>query len=174
MKKAIPKYPRILAIAPSTRGFGFAVIEGLNILVDWGVKSIIGNKSIDAIKKVKEMVIYYQPDVVVVKDTSGNSYRHFLRMRMFTKQIVRLVASQDITVISYSREQVSRALLSDDSGTKYAIATKVAATFPDELGFRLPPKRRPWMSEDYRMQIFDAVALALTVRKVVQMTNYKI
>jgi hypothetical protein len=28
------------------------------------------------------------------------------------------------------------------------------------FGFRFPPKRREWMSEDYRMGIFDAVALA--------------
>jgi len=28
---------------------------------------------------------------------------------------------------------------------------------------RLPRLRKPWMSEDYRMSIFDAVALALTI-----------
>ena len=33
--------------------------------------------------------------------------------------------------------------------------------FP-ELAPRLPRSRKPWMSEDYRMSIFDAVALALT------------
>jgi hypothetical protein len=36
--------------------------------------------------------------------------------------------------------------------------------FPEELGHRLPPKRKPWMSEDYRMGIFDAVALAFATR----------
>ena len=38
--------------------------------------------------------------------------------------------------------------------------------FPEELGSRLPPKRRPWMSEDSRMDIFDAVALALMLPAV--------
>ena len=37
MKKIQPKHFRILAIAPSTRGFGFAVLEGQDTLVDWGV-----------------------------------------------------------------------------------------------------------------------------------------
>ena len=37
----------------------------------------------------------------------------------------------------------------------------IAERFPGELGFRLPPKRRPWMSQDSRMDIFDAVALVL-------------
>ena len=45
--------------------------------------------------------------------------------------------------------------------TKHALAVLLAARFPKELQTRLPPKRRPWMSEDYRMGIFDAVALAV-------------
>jgi len=43
------------------------------------------------------------------------------------------------------------------------VAQTLAAQFPVELGKRLPPKRRPWMSEDPRMDIFDAVALAASV-----------
>jgi hypothetical protein len=37
----------------------------------------------------------------------------------------------------------------------------LAERFPEELGDRLPPKRRPWMSEDYRMGIFEVVALGV-------------
>jgi hypothetical protein len=40
----------------------------------------------------------------------------------------------------------------------------IAKRFPEELGSRLPPERKPWMSEDSRMNIFDAVALALVFR----------
>ena len=36
-----PKGTRVLAIDPSTRGFGFAVLEGLEKLVDWGVTRMI-------------------------------------------------------------------------------------------------------------------------------------
>jgi len=32
------KVIRVLAIDPSTRGFGFAVLEGPSRLIDWGVK----------------------------------------------------------------------------------------------------------------------------------------
>ena len=44
---------------------------------------------------------------------------------------------------------------------KQEIAIAIAERFP-ELAPRLPRSRKPWMSEDYRMSIFDAVALALT------------
>ena len=47
------------------------------------------------------------------------------------------------------------------ANTKHEIAHAVAQQLP-ELAPWLPPYRRPWMSEDYRMAIFDAAALALT------------
>jgi hypothetical protein len=45
--------------------------------------------------------------------------------------------------------------------TKRDRAVAIAEAFP-ELASRLPRVRRPWMSEDERMNIFDAMALALT------------
>ena len=59
MKNTIPKYPRILAIAPSTRGFGFAIVEGLNTLVDWGVKNVEGDKNAGSLARVKAMIAPY-------------------------------------------------------------------------------------------------------------------
>jgi hypothetical protein len=56
--------------------------------------------------------------------------------------------------------QVRAQLLGSAKGTKHALAETLAAKFPVELALRLPPKRRPWMSEDPRMDIFDAVGLA--------------
>ena len=57
-----------------------------------------------------------------------------------------------------------RVFFRDGPGTKHALAELLAKRFPNELGFRLPPKRRPWMSEDYRMDIFAAISLALAFR----------
>ncbi len=41
------------------------------------------------------------------------------------------------------------------------MARAIAEQFP-ELVPRVPPVRKPWMSEDYRMSMFDAVGLGLT------------
>ena len=165
MKKTIPKYPRILAIAPSTRGFGFALIEGLDTLVDWGVKSVTGDKNKASVAKVKEMIVHYEPDVLVLEDASVKSSRRSPRIRALSKRIIAVASSRNVIVALFSREQVRRAFFADGQGTKHALAEIIANKFPEELGFRLPPKRRPWMSEDYRMDIFDAVALALVLRK---------
>ncbi len=165
MKKPLSKYPRILAIAPSTRGFGFALVEGLDTLADWGVKSVTGDKNPGCIAQVEKMVAHYQPDVVVLEDTSTKPFRRSTRIRALGKQIITLAKSHNVIAVLFSKEQVRQAFFDDGQGTKYALAEIIAKKFSDELGFRLPPKRRPWMSEDYRMDIFDAVALALMVRQ---------
>ena len=59
-----------------------------------------------------------------------------------------------------SRAVLRRAFTAEQACTKYKIALAIAGRFP-ELAWRLPPIRKPWMSEDTRMGIFDAVALAL-------------
>ena len=166
MKQIIPKYPRILAIAPSTRGFGFALVEGLNTLVDWGVKSVGGNKNVGSVAKAKAMLNHYAPDVLVLEDTLVKPFRRARRIRELTKRLLSVSKNQNVRVMLLRREQVRMVFFPDGQGTKYALAQILAERFPDELGLRLPPKRRPWMSEDSRMDIFGAVALALAVRKV--------
>jgi hypothetical protein len=36
---------------------------------------------------------------------------------------------------------------------QHALAAHLAARFPEELGFRLPPKRKAYMSEDSQMDM---------------------
>jgi hypothetical protein len=56
-------------------------------------------------------------------------------------------------------------LLDNPKATKQEMAELLARQFPDDLAARLPPKRKPWKSEDTRMDIFDAVALAFAFRR---------
>src|ERR1700733_322221 len=160
-KRAHQKNDRILAIAPSSRGFGFAVVEGGDTLVDWGVRSVTGNKNVDALKKVEAMIALYKPVVLVLEDASAKGSRRSRRIRKLTKEIIETAGSQRMKVMLFSRDRVIRTFFEDGIGSKHTIARILAMRFPEELGHRLPPKRKPWKSEDYRMGIFDAVALAL-------------
>jgi hypothetical protein len=161
MNKIIPKHLRILAITPSTRGFGYAVLEGHKELVDWGVKSVEGDKNAGAIEKAEEMIFHYNPQVLVLEDTAIKGSRRAARIQAITKRLVALAEGHNIKVALFSQKQVRRIFFADEYGTKHALAEIIAKRYPEELGFRLPPKRRPWMSEDSRMDIFEAVALAL-------------
>lgn len=159
MPQILQKHLRILAIAPSTRGFGFAVIEGKETFIDWGVKSVKGNKNAESLKKVKALIAHYQPGMLVLQDTEHS--RRSARIRTLSKRLIAMAATHKVRVKLFSREQVMQVFFADAPGTKQALAEILAVRFPDELGSRLPPKRRPWMSEDSRMDIFEAVALAL-------------
>ena len=109
----------------------------------------------------RDALCQYRPDVVVLEDHSAKSSRRSTRIRKLGQRIVALASSSGVRVKLFSREKVRRVFFDDGEGTKHALAEILAKRFPEELGFRLPPKRQPWMSEDYRMDIFDAIALAL-------------
>jgi hypothetical protein len=157
---------RILAIAPSTRGFGFAVLEGEAILVDWGVTSVArGNKNAGTLKKTEAMIDLYKPAVLVLEDASARGSRRSRRIRRLTKRIHSMARAHKVTAVLISRDKVMQSFFEDGDGTKHTIARILAVRFPEELGHRLPPKRKAYGSEDYRMGIFYSLALALTLRK---------
>ena len=79
------KHFRILAIAPTTRGFGFAVLDGNETLVDWGVRRIDGKiKNTWSLAMVKKLVARYQPGVMVLQDTLAKSSRRAPRIKALT------------------------------------------------------------------------------------------
>ena len=160
MKKILPQIPRILGIAPSTRGFGFAVLEGEG-LIDWGVKTVNGDKNKQCLLKLEEMISHYQPDVMVLEDYSAEGSRRSPRIRKLAVQMIAVAKTHKVSVALFSRKEIRKAFFADGQGTKDALTEILAKRFPEELGFRLPKRRRPWMSEAYQMGILDALALAL-------------
>jgi Holliday junction resolvasome RuvABC endonuclease subunit len=161
MKNLRSKYIRVLGVAPSSYGCGFAVTEGENTLVAWGVKTVKGgNKNARCLSNVGNLIAHYQPTVIAIEDARSKGSRRSSRIRALIEKIVVMAKDEKIKVKRYSRKQVNLAFLSDERGTKHALAQYLAARFPEELSSRLPPKRRLWTSDDCRMDIFDAVALA--------------
>jgi RNase H-fold protein (predicted Holliday junction resolvase) len=67
MSRAYTKETRVLAIDPSTRGFGFAVLEGPNRLIDWGVKETKKNKNARTLKLIDELIDRYLPSVMSLR-----------------------------------------------------------------------------------------------------------
>lgn len=159
MRSLPPKNIRVLGIAPSSRGFGFALMEGENTLVDWGVKPVkSGDKNARSLSNFGNLITHYRPNVIVVESTQGS--RRGSRVLALTHEIVAMAEEEHIKVKGFSRKQVNLGFFRDEHGTKQALAEYLATRFPEELSFRLPKKRRLWTSENYQMDIFDAVALA--------------
>ena len=159
MSKSTTNQLRSLAVAPSTRGFGFAVLEGESKLVDWGVKPATGDKNSHCLAKVEKLFTLYRPAVLVLEDPKSSP--RSARIHELNIQLVELAKQNSIRVKLLTRAKVRGAFFADGEGTKEALAALLAERFPEELAHRLPPKRRLWNSEAHAMGIFDAVALGL-------------
>ena len=153
----------VLAVYLSTRGFAFVLFESPLSPIDWAVKDIrrTGRKHDRCLFSIAELVDRYQPSLLVLQDTSATGTRRVRRIRTLNSAIIELAENAGIGTIAFSRREVMRAFASVGVTTKRQLAEAIAAHIPAFERY-LPPLRKPWMSEDSRMSLFDAAALALT------------
>jgi Holliday junction resolvasome RuvABC endonuclease subunit len=154
-------YNRVLAIDPCSRGFGFAVLEGSDRLIDWGVKETRTDKNKAALKLIGHLIERYEPHTIVLENHAATGSRRSGRVKQLIEQISHAAFNRQIKIKTVSRLKVKEVFGACGARNKYDIAVAIANRFP-ELAPRLPRFRKPWMSEDYRMSIFDAVGLSLT------------
>lgn len=150
-------FTRVLAIDPCRKGFGFAVLEGKRRLLDWGLAQVRAENDREFLGRVANLVGRYSPALLVLQDPSDRhrSKRAVRRIRLLGRR----AASLGVRPLCVSRSEV-RSRVADEAATKQEIALAIARLFP-ELEVLTPRPRRPWTSEDDRMNVFDAVALAL-------------
>ena len=160
MKHSFANSKRVLAIYPYNKGFGFAVLEGPEKLVDYAAKEVSGDRDRSCLKQIADLIARYRPDVIVVENCLAKDCRRLPRNRELIQKILRLAAESRITSRAVSSAQVRAAFAKSKAFTKYEIALEVAKRFP-ELAPRTPRRRKPWMAEDDRARIFNPVALAL-------------
>lgn len=152
---------RVLAIDPTTRGFAFAVMEGPHDLLDWGVKSVRPALQDRCLALVAAQIKFFAPTVIVLEDTRKRGSRRCPRVRRLIQAIRTSATKAGVRTRLVCHRQVKAAFAPSGASTKHQRAVAIAGHLP-ELADRLPPYRRASMSEDYRTNIFDAVALALT------------
>jgi|SRR5665213_489016 len=160
--KAHARYNLVLAVYPSARGFAFVIFEGPFSPVDWSTREIRGrHKNQRCLLGIAAVLERYQPDVLVLQDMSPSGTPRAYRMRELNASIAELAEDRGIPVRMFSRAQVRAAFEPFGLTSKHFIAETIAKHIP-AFDRYLPPPRKLWMSEDARMALFDAVALALT------------
>lgn len=147
-----------MGIYPRTRGFGYVIFQGPAVAHRWGIKEIRANNNSDNILKIEELVLKYQPDVVVLDDYASGGSRRGKRIESLIEDIAELCKNKRIRVCRYSRSMVRQCFSEFSAMTKLEIAQAISKTLPD-LRPQLPGKRKIWLPEDPRMAIFDAAAL---------------
>jgi hypothetical protein len=157
--KPLPPYTRIIGLDLHPRHFGYAVVEmnGTPELFDRGVSRTEGRVKDSAARRIRRLVKMWQPSFIVLEDLAPQRAR---RVRRFISLIKKEARRGRISFCIVDRKWISQALDSGERLTKDQQASILAQRFP-VLQWKLPAPRGPGASEDYRMGIFDAVALAL-------------
>lgn len=152
---------RTLAVSLSTKGFGYAAMEGGNDLIAYGNKVIKGGKNQGSLIQIEKLIVRNHPNTLVLHDVNARGSRRARRIKELDQSVAILCKKYRLKVVRISKTKLRALLLGDELGTKYQMAEMLAKRFSDELASRLPPKRKKWKSEDARMDIFEAVALAV-------------
>jgi hypothetical protein len=154
-----PRASRILAIDLRLERFGYAVFEGPSRMVDWGV-CLYGSSGgpTAARKRLAPLLKQFLPSSIAVSTilTEKALGRHGVR-RILTA-IRREASVHTVPVQMIEKVRVRKVFRSLHAKTKHEIASAVAKLFP-ELRWKLPPKRKVWQKEHYRIAMFEAVAV---------------
>jgi len=111
--------------------------------------------------KIASILDQYEPDVLVLQDTSSRGTLRVPRIIKLNAAIAELAERRRMAVYAYSRADIWNAFKDVGASNKQDLAMVIAVYIPAFERY-VPPPRKPWKSEDSRMGIFDAAALALT------------
>ena len=147
---------RVLALDLHPLSFGYALFEGSNELIDWGIKNF--RHGVNAVKvplniKLGLLLDQCSPDVVVIRETRTAALKNMAR------EIRALAKHRKIPVRVISVASVREAF-PDAGHNKYQIASVIAERYP-ELSPRLGLRRKLWQPEKYSMSIFVAAAIGI-------------
>jgi hypothetical protein len=151
----------VLAVHPTSRGFGWALFEDPLSPVDWGLAAVKAKRSARSLARFERLLNRYAPAMVIFEEFDDRSSRRYARIRELCQQMIALAAERGIRVRIYSREIIRGCFDHSGKRTRHGIALSIADQI-EIFRHRLPRERQRWDSEDVRQSLFDAVALALT------------
>ena len=150
-----------LAIYLNSRGLSFVLFEGTLSPYDWGIFEFRGpRKDASCLRKMRGLLDGYNVDALVIQHTGAGGTRRVSRLSMLNTALEAAAREHGVLVFKYSRADVYETFSSAGFANKQRLAEVIAKRIP-AFERHVPPPRKPWMSEDTRMGLFDAAALAL-------------
>lgn len=141
------------------------VLEWPANLVDWGVRAARRDKLAGTLAKLSLLIGQYSPELLLLEKFNSRATRRGSRIRLLIESIRDFASDKGVHAVEIRRRSVRKVFLASRAQTKQEIAVEVARQLPD-LAPSLPQVRKPWMSEDYSMAIFQAAAIALAYFQV--------
>jgi len=156
---------RTLAIDPINRGFGFAIMEqNPDLLLEWGVANCRDYMKADCLDRISKLIEYFSPSDLLVENSCPIPRSRCHKLRRFMSKVKALARKHRLTVHIIPSSTLRAYFEAQGANNQEERAQIVAHLFP-ELGYRVPPHRDIWMTEDYWMPVFDAMGLIVTFLK---------
>ncbi len=146
----------ILGVHPSSKGFGYALFDAPLSLVDWGL--VRASDNAEVLMRLENLLSSMPVQHLVLEEYKGA--RRNARIEQLCISIIATAHLKRIPVRVMTRASVAACFTSTKATTREEIAHAVSKLLP-ELAPRLPPPRKPWMSEDSRLALFSAAALPI-------------
>ena len=159
-----PRRGLVIAIHPTSRGFGWVLFEAPGAIATWGVVDVSNykeDKNRRALARIGKLLERYSTSVLILEDFEHKPARRGARIKRLCRAMLRLAAHRGIEVRVYPRAAVNACFRSVGAKTRHEIAQAVALHV-DALRHMLPARRRLWDPEHPRMGLFQAAALAIT------------
>jgi len=157
-----PRYRElVLAVHPTSKGFGWVLFESPLAPVVWGIVSARAGRNAHLMMRFERLLDRYEPSVLVLEEFEREISRRRERIRNLCRAMLHLASTRGVESPIYSRAAVNTCFRSIGAMTRHEIALAVAQHI-EVFRRRLPPKPSIWTGEDARQSLFDAAALALT------------
>lgn len=151
----------LLSVYCSSQAFAWVLFEGSFSPVDWGIGETKGTaKNRRATEIFVDVVDRYKPDLVAIERRLGTERQRTTRIRILNIAFRAYCKGRNVPAACISLTQVKSFFDAFGYETKLNRAEAISNLIP-YFGQYLPPKRNIWGSEDARMCLFDACALAL-------------
>lgn len=161
MTVVCPEQGRVLAFHPTARGFGWVVFEPPFQPIDWGLVSARKDKNAACLKRLDHLLARFAPETLVLEAYDRETSRRARRIARLGVRARRLADDRGIQTAVYGRADIRAAFAEVGARTRREIAEAVARHLV-VFAHRLPPRRKPWDSEDAREALFAAAAVGLT------------
>jgi hypothetical protein len=152
---------RVLAVEIRSRKFGFAVLQGTDLL-DWGVRGFpAGAQGLEAaIGRLVFLLRLYAPSTVTARRTRRVRDESSKRASRVLRRIRTELKRRSVPFIVIARHDVRKFFAGHGCRTKQQVAAVIADSF-GQLKLRLPRLRKPWEPERNIVVVFDALATAV-------------
>jgi hypothetical protein len=150
---------RRLALEVRSWKFGFAVLEGTNLL-DWGVRRFPAGDSVAAIRRLVLVLTAYAPSIAIARRTRRAEHGSSAIAAQLLRTISGELHRRSIRFVVLARRDVRDFFVQQGRANKNAIAMTVADRF-ELLKSRIPRARRPWDPERSTVTVFDALATTI-------------